>query len=147
MILQCTLLFNCTFQSNLVRTKAFVKLAADKQVIRTTNDRCFVYVNHRPVDYPYVEKMINKHVRKFLSVDGKKYPFVFLHINAPPHEMDRTLSLFLHSFIAENFTPNKRCVKFHNEDMLLKLMDELLNSHLPLPVAMDSDAKYQYLTH
>jgi DNA mismatch repair ATPase MutL len=47
---------------------------------------------------------------------GKKYPFLWLHIQAPPSEFD------------VNYLPSKRKLVFHKEEMLLKTVDDLLTS-------------------
>ena len=39
-----------------------------KIVTRATNDRMFIYVNNRPVDFPAVTKIVNLFVRKWFAV-------------------------------------------------------------------------------
>ncbi len=38
--------------------------STDKSVLRSANDRCYLYVNKRPIDWQPGTKLINAHIRK-----------------------------------------------------------------------------------
>ncbi len=78
------------------------------------------------------------------TVPSNKYPFVHVHIECKPDLYDsklrsmllatpnnRLMICFL-SFNIVNFTPNKRKIGFHQEEKLLKNMEELLLSIYPI---------------
>ena len=73
---------------------------------RSSGDRQYVYVNHRPVDLPKVQRAINDGFRAFTTASST-FPFVVLDLLLPTDAYD------------VNVTPNKRTVLLHDEDSIL----------------------------
>ncbi len=73
---------------------------------RSNGDRQYLYVNHRPVDLPKVQRVINEAYRGFTS-STSTFPFVVLDLLLPTDAYD------------VNVTPNKRTVLLHDEAALL----------------------------
>ena len=63
-------------------------------VSKTNNDKCFLYVNQRPIIQKDVVSLVSSKfcafmVEKDKMVSGsRRYPFIFLDIMLPPHEYD-----------------------------------------------------------
>jgi DNA mismatch repair ATPase MutL len=53
------------------------QLSESKGVLRSNNDRCFCYINRRPVDLPRFTKLINAHIRKHFNGNSISFFFIF----------------------------------------------------------------------
>ncbi|KAH3765351.1 DNA mismatch repair protein PMS1 [Pelomyxa schiedti] len=105
--------------------------ADPKIIMRSVNDRFFLYVNKRPIDLPRLAKLLFQHMRKWFLAAKQRYPFVIL---------DEILSPNLYDV---NLTPDKRKIFFKDEDKLLRQNLELLNTLYPTTTqaACESEAE------
>ncbi|XP_071951377.1 PMS1 protein homolog 1-like [Antedon mediterranea] len=86
---------------------------ADVQLIsRCSNDRCWVFVNGRPVSYREIEKL-TKHCisNSYPTQISGRYPFAFISISLPPDSID------------VNLEPNKTKVLLHEKESILEAME------------------------
>ncbi|XP_033113019.1 PMS1 protein homolog 1-like isoform X2 [Anneissia japonica] len=92
------------------------KPEADLQLIsRSSNDRCWVSVNGRPVFYKEIEKIIKHCVRGcYPTQSSGRYPFAFVSINLPPDSID------------VNLEPNKTKVLIQQKESILEAIEEKL---------------------
>ena len=67
---------------------------------RAAPDRQFIFVNSRPVDAPFLTKILNSEWRK---ISSKKYPVIVLNINVDQSAVD------------VNLAPDKRTVLLQNQ--------------------------------
>eukprot|EP00058_Branchiostoma_floridae_P015231 XP_002600719.1 hypothetical protein BRAFLDRAFT_83461 [Branchiostoma floridae] len=94
------------------------KPGADPQAVtRATTDRSFVFFNERPVQMKGVEKLVRQYYHGSTS-DGasSRHPIIFLSIKVPPAEID------------PNVEPNKTKVLLHNNDSILSVIEEMLQT-------------------
>ncbi|XP_078572992.1 PMS1 protein homolog 1-like [Branchiostoma floridae x Branchiostoma japonicum] len=94
------------------------KPGADPQAVtRATTDRSFVFFNERPVQMKGVEKLVRQYYHGSTS-DGtsSRHPIIFLSIRVPPAEID------------PNVEPNKTKVLLHNNDSILSVIEEMLQT-------------------
>ncbi|XP_067021611.1 PMS1 protein homolog 1-like isoform X3 [Acropora muricata] len=85
---------------------------------RTVNDRCFVFLNGRPVNAKFIHQL----VRQYYSLHSNstpsasnRYPIAFLSIELPPESID------------VNLEPNKSSVMLTNKEELSTLLTKLLD--------------------
>ncbi|XP_077869172.1 PMS1 protein homolog 1-like [Saccoglossus kowalevskii] len=79
-----------------------------QQTSRPTNDRCFIFVNKRPVHLKEIEKLVKHMYNDSNGSDSsnRRYPILFLSINVPSSVVD------------VNLDPNKTTVLLHNKDAI-----------------------------
>ena len=77
----------------------FVSKTGEVNGGRTAPDRQFVYVNSRPVDAPFLTKIVNSEWRKYSS---KKYPVLVLNINVNQSAVDVNLAPDKRTIVLEN---------------------------------------------
>lgn len=65
--------------------------AAVAGVLRSTNDRSFVSLNRRPIDFSPVSSLVTQHFRRHFDV-SRKYPFVVCCIECAPSLADVNVS-------------------------------------------------------
>lgn len=86
---------------------------------RAVNDRCFVFVNRRPVDLKFIYQLIRQYYTLYSSRTpggSNRYPIAFLSIVLPPDSLD------------VNVEPNKTSVMLTNKDELFTLLTKLLDA-------------------
>jgi DNA mismatch repair ATPase MutL len=93
-------------------------------VARSSNDRAFVYVNNRPVDFLAVSKAVTKAYRLHLTATTQRFPFLLINIQLPTHTYDI------------NLTPDKRKVFFHDQDSIVLRLHKILAKIYMLPGAL-----------
>jgi len=81
---------------------------------RAVNDRCFVFVNGRPVNMKQISQLIKQYYNKQTSVTSNRYPVAFLSVNIPP------------SFVDVNLEPNKTSVMLTNKDEVMTVLTNLI---------------------
>lgn len=94
-------------------------------VARSSNDRVFIYVNNRPVDFPLLSKTITKAYRTHLNSKTSRYPFMLINIQIPTHTYDINLS------------PDKRKIFFHDQESVVLKLKKILSKVYLLPDALD----------
>ncbi|XP_040568852.1 PMS1 protein homolog 1 isoform X1 [Lepeophtheirus salmonis] len=95
-----------------VRVEMWVsKTVPDPTLCRSTNDRCFVYVNDRPVEMPKLSRLLKKYL---CDAKKKSYPIALVTINVPIKDIDA------------NVEPSKKTVFFKQEESILKLVEAKL---------------------
>ncbi|XP_060571412.1 PMS1 protein homolog 1-like [Ruditapes philippinarum] len=80
---------------------------------RSTNDRCFLAVNKRPVQLKDFEKVVKQHYCHHMKCDGR-HPMFYISITVPSRDLD------------VNVDPNKTKVMLHEQASALKLMTSVL---------------------
>ncbi|CAH1789286.1 unnamed protein product [Owenia fusiformis] len=80
---------------------------------RGSSDRCFIFVNNRPVVYKDVEKLLKKYYQIGQGQDGK-FPVAFVNITVPSSGVD------------VNLEPNKTRVLIHNKDSVITMVTDIL---------------------
>jgi DNA mismatch repair protein MutL len=83
---------------------------------RSTDERIFMYLNHRPVEFKHVHKIIINAWRDFFQ-QRSKYPFIFLHIVLPPNTFDI------------NLNSNKRKVMLNDEDHIVDKIKTVITAY------------------
>ena len=97
--------------------------ANSRNVTRSDNDRCFTFVNKRPVVMKAVQKLV-RHVGCFNAGDGdtsskSRYPFIVLSLDISPSAYD------------VNLEPDKTSVLFNDEAALFALVSRLVAETYP----------------
>lgn len=104
-----------SFEGFLPRGNSLVDLST-----RPSNDRCFIFVNHRPVDVPQIARLVNKSMRQhFFGENGdrrvqRRFAFIVLHLNMTPSKYD------------VNCSPDKRQIMLHAIDPILEQLRTVL---------------------
>ncbi|KAL4222300.1 ATP-binding mismatch repair protein [Mactra antiquata] len=80
---------------------------------RSTNDRCFVAVNKRPVQLKEIEKVIKQYYCHGNKCE-KRFPLCFIHIIVSPSDID------------VNVDPNKTKVLFHQHSSIVQQLCSIL---------------------
>jgi DNA mismatch repair ATPase MutL len=94
-----------------------------KHIIRSNNDRCFFFVNNRPINpLQIITRPINVAFRRHFTLPTGRFPFLFISLTVPTDQCD------------VNLTPEKRSVKLRGEDFYYETILDLLNEVYPLPV-------------
>ncbi|XP_066301666.1 PMS1 protein homolog 1-like [Branchiostoma lanceolatum] len=104
---------------NKVEVQGFLpKPGADPQAVtRAMTDRSFVFFNERPVQMKGVEKLVRQYYHGSTSEgSSSRHPIIFLSIRVPPAEID------------PNVEPNKTKVLLHNNDSILSVIEEMLQT-------------------
>ncbi|KAI7898388.1 DNA mismatch repair protein [Cokeromyces recurvatus] len=103
------------------------KSNSDPSVI-LKEDRIFVYVNQRPINYvkselKYAISMIRDRYRQAIGLSSeitrRKNPFIYLDIQIAPNEYD------------VNIEPNKTTILLHNKQLVYNLIERILNEAYP----------------
>ncbi|XP_070566727.1 PMS1 protein homolog 1-like [Ptychodera flava] len=94
------------------------KSGSDVQMTsRLTSDRCFVFVNRRPVNVKEIEKLVRQYYNSGTSssFSHPRCPVIFLSIIVPPDVVD------------VNLDPNKTTVLLHNKESILETLTKMLD--------------------
>ena len=111
-----------------MKIEGFIPKSGDKSsvgvVARSLNDRCFIYVNNRPIDFPALSKLVTKAYRDHLVTKTNRYPFMFINMHIPPYTYD------------VNCSPDKRKIIFHDQTQILTIFQNQLAKIYILPDAV-----------
>lgn len=80
---------------------------------RTANDRCFFFVNKRPVIMKEVEKLLRRYYSNATGCDNSRVPMSFISVTVTPSSVD------------VNVDPNKTKVMLHEKNSFLQFMGDL----------------------
>ncbi|XP_077978141.1 PMS1 protein homolog 1-like [Glandiceps talaboti] len=102
-----------------VTIKGFIpKSGSNAQLTsRLTNDRCFIFVNKRPVHLKEIEKVVKQYYSTSTNCDFShpRYPVMFLSIEVSPDVVD------------VNLDPNKTTVLLHDKEAILETLSGMLD--------------------
>lgn len=92
-------------------------ILGDVNLKRSQKDMQFIYINSRPVYYPYISSTINNFFQSFFSTEY--FPVFSLYLSLPFENVD------------VNIHPTKREVKIKNEEFLVKEIITIIKNLLP----------------
>ncbi|XP_052250027.1 PMS1 protein homolog 1-like isoform X2 [Dreissena polymorpha] len=119
----------CESETTKVRIECCLPKPASAVTItsRSTNDRCFVVMNQRPVQLKDIEKVVREYYCHSVPCEGR-HPVYYIHVTLPCKDVD------------VNVDPNKTKVMLHHQEEVISLLKSLLESVYG-PVASDKHAK------
>ncbi|XP_077966803.1 PMS1 protein homolog 1-like isoform X2 [Styela clava] len=118
---------------NSIQLTAYIPTSSVTRHYRKSNDRCFIYVNNRPIRDKEIEKIIKQHTGADSSSSPMKWPVFFLSIEIPLDRVD------------SNVESDKWRVLISDKELVMKAIDNMLSEAYATIIINDKDDEKENL--